>query len=162
MIKELKPYIVKLDEDFNKILIDNISNYGAETYFDMLLNYLDCTKIVNGLRLHQTIGVTYKLDITRAYIVATEYLKEDSNKYISLLLDVHNKNLEFEKDNPPIIYKSKKVKEKKEQKEKKEKKEKLKLTKEDKAKISLATKAKTFSTLKFTFKPASNGNNNTI
>ena len=153
MIKELKSYIVKLDEDFNKILIDNISNYGAETYFNMLLNYLDCTKIVNGLRLHQTIGVTYKLDITRAYIVATEYLKEDSNKYIGILLDVHNKNLEFEKDNPPIIYKSKKVK---------EKKEKLKLTKEDKAKISLATKAKTFSTLKFTFKPASNGNNNTI
>lgn len=161
MISELIPYIIQLDEHFIKDLNIYITERGAANAFNDYLKYLDCTKIVDGLRLHQTIGVPYQLDMTRAYIIATEYLDND-NVYLDKLLTVHKANIAFEKENPPIIYKDKKQIKQKEKKEFKEKKTRVKLSKEDKTKLSLAKKAKTFSTLTFTFKTKNDGNNNII
>lgn len=162
-IKAIKQYFIKLDSFYEAGLIADIERKGALNCFNDYLKYLDCSRISNGLRLQQTIGFPYQLDMTRAYIIATKYLQDESEELVNKLVELHNKNLEFEKDNPPIIYDAKKKTNKKERTTtKREKKEKVKLSKDDKVKLSLAKKAKTFSTLKFTFKPVDNGNNNTI
>ena len=162
-ISTIKQYFIKLDTFCEAELVADIERKGALNCFNDYLKYLDCSRISNGLRLQQTIGFPYQLDMTRAYIIATKYLKDESEELISKLLELHQKNLEFEKINPPIVYDTKKKTNKKERTTtKKEKKEKVKLSKNDKVKLSLAKKAKTFSTLKFTFKPVDNGNNNTV
>lgn len=162
-VSVIKKYITNLDSDYEQMLIDAISTKGALNCFNDYLKYLDCSRTSNGLRLQQTIGFPYQLDMTRAYIIATKYLTDESDELINKLVELHQKNLEFEKDNPPQVYDKKKtIKKERVTKEKKEKKEKVKLTKNDKVKLSLAKKAKTFSTLKFTFKPVDNGNNNTV
>lgn len=162
-ISAIKQYFIKLDTFSEAILIADIERKGALNCFNDYLKYLDCSRISNGLRLHQTIGFPYKSDMTKAYIIATKYLEDKSEELINKLLELHQRNLEFEKINPPIVYDTKKKTNKKERTTtKKEKKEKVKLSKDDKIKLSLAKKAKTFSTLKFTFKPVDNGNNNTV
>ena len=110
-----KIYIIPLDESVKRICINSVTKNGIDKAIENQLHYLDCTRIVNGLRMMQTIGTPYQYEMSKlAYIINT-YLSNDEEDKISLyynkIAELHKANLKYEKDNPPVIYdKSKKVK----------------------------------------------------
>lgn len=108
--KELKPYYIKptkKDIDFVKSVVNKI---GFEEYFENQYEvFLDCTKVwKTGQRPVMTTYVTYKYEISNTLEMIKEYA-EDKDKYIKMLLDLHNRNLYFEANNP-YDYKPTKVK----------------------------------------------------
>lgn len=87
--------------------------FTGKTYFEVLddiLEELDCTKISSIGRTMQTINYRYKF-LMEAYnyvlncaIDANRINIEQFKLYKGKLDERHIANLEFEKDNPPVIY----------------------------------------------------------
>ena len=110
-----KRYIIPLDDNVKRICSNSVAEYGIDKAIEIQLHYLDCTRIVNGLRLMQTIGTPYQYEMSKLAYMLDTYLSDDDEDKISLyynkIAEIHKANLKYEKDNPPIIYdKSKKVK----------------------------------------------------
>lgn len=110
-----KRYIIPLDDSIKRICSNSVAEYGIDKAIENQLHYLDCTRIVNGLRLMQTIGIPYQYEMSKlAYILDTHLSDDEEDKlslYYNKIAEIHKANLKYEKDNPPIIYdKSKKVK----------------------------------------------------
>ena len=110
-----KRYIIPLDDNVKRICSNSVAEYGIDKAIENQLHYLDCTRIVNGLRLMQTIGTTYQYEMSKLAYMLDIYLSDDEEDKLSLyynkIAEIHKANLKYEKDNPPIIYdKSKKVK----------------------------------------------------
>ena len=110
-----KRYIIPLDDNVKRICNKSVDEHGIDKAIEIQLHYLDCTRIVNGLRLMQTIGTPYQYEMSKLAYILDTYLSDDEEDKISLyynkIAEIHKANLKYEKDNPPIIYdKSKKVK----------------------------------------------------
>ena len=109
-----KRYIIPLDDSVKRICSNSVAEYGIDKAIENQLHYLDCTRIVNGLRLMQTIGTPYQYEMSKLAYMLDIYLSDDEDKislYYNKIPEIHKANLKSEKDNPPIIYdKSKKVK----------------------------------------------------
>ena len=110
-----KRYIIPLDDNVKRICSNFVAEYGIDKAIENQLHYLDCTRIVNGLRLMQTIGTPYQYEMSKLAYMLDTYLSDDDEDKISLyynkIAEIHKANLKYEKDNPPIIYdKSKKAK----------------------------------------------------
>ena len=109
-----KRYIIPLDDNVKRICSNSVAEYGIDKAIENQLHYLDCTRIVNGLRLMQTIGTPYQYEMSKLAYMLDTYLSDDEDKislYYNKISEIHKANLKYEKDNPPIIYdKSKKVK----------------------------------------------------
>ena len=110
-----KRYIIPLDDNVKRICSNSVAEYGIDKAIENQLHYLDCTRIVNGLKLMQTIGTPYQYEMSKLAYMLDTYLSDDEEDKISLyynkIAEIHKANLKYEKDNPPIIYdKSKKVK----------------------------------------------------
>ena len=109
-----KRYIIPLDDNVKRICSNSVAEYGIDKAIEIQLHYLDCTRIVNGLRLMQTIGTPYQYEMSKLAYMLDTYLSDDEDKislYYNKIAEIHKANLKYEKDNPPIIYdKSKKVK----------------------------------------------------
>lgn len=110
-----KRYIIPLDDSVKRICSNSVDEHGIDKAIEIQLHYLDCTRIVNGLRLMQTIGTPYQYEMSKLAYMLDTYLSDDEEDKISLyynkITEIHKANLKYEKDNPPIIYdKSKKVK----------------------------------------------------
>lgn len=110
-----KRYIIPLDDNVKRICSNSAAEYGIDKAIENQLHYLDCTRIVNGLRLMQTIGTPYQYEMSKLAYMLDTYLSDDEEDKLSLyynkIAEIHKANLKYEKDNPPIIYdKSKKVK----------------------------------------------------
>lgn len=104
-IKDLENYQIDLDKFDIEMLNNNIVEKGIENYLSLLLVYLDCSRIINNMRIMQTIGYTYKRYIsTYIYILNNILDKTKYSEYINNLISLHLKNLDYEKENPPIIY----------------------------------------------------------
>ena len=104
-IKNLEDYQIDLDKFDIEMLNNNIVEKGIENYLSLLLVYLDCSRIINNMRIMQTIGYTYKRYIsTYIYILNNILDKNKYSEYINNLISLHLKNLDYEKENPPIIY----------------------------------------------------------
>lgn len=104
-IKDLENYQIDLDKFDIEMLNNNIVEKGIENYLSLLLVYLDCSRIINNMRIMQTIGYTYKRYIsTYIYILNNILDKNKYSEYINNLISLHLKNLDYEKENPPIIY----------------------------------------------------------
>ena len=115
MLKELESYICTLDDVDKRMIDNNVAEKGIEKYLSQKLIYLDCSRIINDMRMMQTIGYPYQREITSYLYAAEKYLKDDESKYdyyCVLLGDRHEANLKYEQDNPPIWYGGKKAKEK--------------------------------------------------
>ena len=101
-----KKYHTDLD-DADRAMIDRrVEEKGIEEYLNQQLVYLDCSRILQGMRMMQTIGYPYKREIT-SYLYACNGLVEDPDyeqKWIDKLIERHNANVEYEKENPPIWY----------------------------------------------------------
>jgi len=141
-----KDYVIDID-DYDKNFLDkDIVEKGAEKYLDKKLIYLDCSRVVDGLRMMQTIGYPYRKEISEYIYCLHNYLEgQEYEWYYQALCDIHASNLAFEQENPPVWYGGKKAKNsfekkynKKTKKEPKEKK--AKITKEAKIRNSLKLK----------------------
>ena len=111
----IKKYHIDLDDADRAIINKRVGEKGIEEYLNQQLVYLDCSRIIQGMRMMQTIGYPYKREIS-SYIYALENLVnfltvEDSDiskfnkeEWINKLIERHQDNLEYEKENPPIWY----------------------------------------------------------
>lgn len=126
-MKEIKKYIITLDKYAIDNLKKDIDKKGPNDVFKDIIKELDCTKVYDCGRPMQTINYRYYILMSQAfyilnYIVGTEYKPGndyDIDNLFQLLLDTHNKNIEYEKLNPPIKYDKEEIKEKRKKKNKK-------------------------------------------
>jgi hypothetical protein len=112
---ELRDYITSLDDSDHKMIDQRVAEKGIEGYLNQQLVYLDCSRIIQGMRMMQTIGYPYQREIS-SYIYALETVAGNDfdfdKEWIDKLLERHQANLEYEKENPPIWYGGKKAKDK--------------------------------------------------
>lgn len=115
-IKSLNKYIIELDDRDKQMIDRRVAEKGIENYLSQQLVYLDCTRIINNMRMMQTIGYPYQSDIS-SYLYALnkavwlDGCQDDHKKeWTDKLLERHQANLEYEKDNPPVWYGGKKAK----------------------------------------------------
>ena len=115
MLKELESYLCTLDDVDKRMIDNNVAEKGIEKYLSQQLIYLDCSRVINDMRMMQTIGYPYQREIS-SYLYALETVSGNDfdfdKEWIDKLLERHQANLEYEKENPPIWYGGKKAKEK--------------------------------------------------
>ena len=118
MVKELEQYITTLDDADKRIINQRVAEKGISEYLSQQLVYLDCSRVIKGMRMMQTIGYPYQREISSYLYVLDEYLgsdprEEDKYDYWSVaLMDRHHANLKYEETNPPVWYGGKKSKDK--------------------------------------------------
>ena len=102
-------YIGKLDAQDKRWYDYLIRSKGGEIaalYF--LLKYLDCSRIyTDGSRPMQTINYAYRTDIAGFIYInnqLTQRMPECEVDYYAKLVELHEKNLSFEENNPPHYY----------------------------------------------------------
>ena len=110
-----KDYLIELDNSdinsINEMFIKRFDGVSDEEIFKKFTKYLNCKRTLNGYRITQTIHKCYHRDISMAIYMIDNIISEDSKDYcIKLLNDIHNENIRFEKDNPPVVYEKKKAK----------------------------------------------------
>lgn len=108
---KLRNYITSLDDSDHKVINQRVAEKGIEGYLNQQLIYLDCSRIIKGMRMMQTIGYPYKREIS-SYLYALEMHATHKHIWENKLLERHQANLEYEKENPPIWYGGKKAKDK--------------------------------------------------
>lgn len=114
MVRFPKAYTMIVDEQVQTMAVKDISTCGADEFVTKACVRLDCSRIVNDMRMMQTIGSPYRYEVTRTLIGIDYALQQgwiDENKkdeYVSKLVALHKRNLKYEEDNPPIIYDKKK------------------------------------------------------
>ena len=154
----LDKYICPLERFDIDIINRNILDFGLDKVLENQFKYVDCTRTVNGRRLSQTIGFPYMNEISRTIYLIQNFFQDTMDEKLQKLLDIHNKNIEYEKENPPIWYGGKENKKKfdkfvKDKKSKSSKDGKLTVSA---AERKLALKIGKINALKFTLKPANN------
>ena len=112
---KLRNYITSLDDSDRKIIDKKVAEKGIEEYLNQQLIYLDCSRIIKGMRMMQTIGYPYQREIS-SYLYALETVAGNDfdfdKEWINKLLKRHQANLEYEKENLPVWYGGKKAKDK--------------------------------------------------
>ena len=114
MVRFPKAYIMNIDEQVKAMAIKDISTFGADEFVTKACVRLDCSRIINDMRMMQTIGTPYQYEIGRTLYGISYALEQgwiDENKrdeYVSKLVALHKRNLKYEEDNPPIVYDKKK------------------------------------------------------
>lgn len=108
---KLRNYITSLDDSDHKVIDKRVAEKGIEGYLNQQLIYLDCSRIIKGMRMMQTIGYPYQREIS-SYLYALEMHAIYKHIWEDKLLERHQANLEYEKENPPIWYGGKKAKDK--------------------------------------------------
>lgn len=114
MIRFPKKYTMVIDEQVQAMAIKDVSTCGADEFFAKACVRLDCSRIVNDMRMMQTIGTPYQYEVSRTlyginYAFEQGWINENKrDEYISKLVALHKRNLKYEGDNPPIIYNKKK------------------------------------------------------
>lgn len=114
-LTELRDYIISLDKTDCNIIDNKVAEKGIENYLSQQLIYLDCSRILQGMRMMQTIGYPYQREISSYLYALEKYLKEEEDKYdyySVVLMDRHFANIKYEEQNPPVWYGGKKAKDK--------------------------------------------------
>lgn len=110
-----KKYTMQLDNIDKKLCSGYVARLGIDGAIESQFKCLDCSRVKDGLRLMQTIGVPYTYEMSKLAFILYTYLSEDEEDklkaYLDRLVQLHKDNLKYEETNPPIVYdKSKKVK----------------------------------------------------
>lgn len=110
-----KKYTMQLDNIDKKLCSNYVARLGIDGAIESQFKRLDCSRVKDGLRLMQTIGVPYTYEMSKLAFILYTYLSEDEEDklktYLNRLVQLHKDNLKYEETNPPIVYdKSKKVK----------------------------------------------------
>lgn len=104
-----------MDKNEEKLVESWLTGKSYFQVLDKILDELDCTKVTSIGRVMQTINYRYKFlmeafnKILNMAIDSNHVTVEQCNLYRGKLEQRHIANLEFEKDNPPIIYTKKKA-----------------------------------------------------
>lgn len=167
-ISPLNNYIDKSDTFISNFVDSEIKSVGLDCYLDYQFRRLNCTNIYpNGMRAIQTIDHSYRVNITETVYLIQNYVEEcKRDEYLIKLLMLHQNNLEYEKQNPPIVYKQTITKSRTKTKSnnvtedkpkstrKKSTATKEKVPKQSAAERKLAAKVAKLNTLSFNIKPA--------
>lgn len=110
-----KKYTMQLDNIDKKLCSSYVARLGIDGAIESQFKRLDCSRVKDGLRLMQTIGVPYTYEMSKLAFILYTYLSEDEEDklkaYLDRLVQLHKDNLKYEETNPPVVYdKSKKVK----------------------------------------------------
>lgn len=107
----LKNYIISLKEDDVNMIDKEVADKGIEEYLNQQLHYLDATRTMsNGMRPEQTISHIYMLDVSRYLYVINKYSSITNIQYwLDKLKERHKVNIEYEKENPPVVYDKRKI-----------------------------------------------------
>ena len=109
----IKMYHTELDDIDKQMIDDKVAEKGIEGYLNQQLIYLDCSRILQGMRMMQTIGYPYKREIcSYLYVIHNcsdiDYDiiddKHNCEYWENKLIERHLANIEYEKENPPIWY----------------------------------------------------------
>ena len=109
MIKFPKKYTMELDEQVKNMIRKDIARKGIESYVADEFVRLDCSRVLDNMRMMQTIGTPYKYESAHVLYGIDYALEErliDENKrdeFESKLVALHKRNLKYEEENPPII-----------------------------------------------------------
>ena len=114
-VNEFANYITTLDKTDHSMIDRRVAEKGIEAYLTQQLVYLDCSRVINGMRMMQTIGYPYQREIS-SYLYALSKAGESGEistaEWLNKLIQRHDANLEYEKENSPIWYGGKKAKDK--------------------------------------------------
>jgi len=108
-INPLMQYTEPISQFDQDILQKDVTEFGRDVVFARQLLNLDCSRIVKGYRVQQTISYTYIVEMTRTLYVIQTWFEDKYNDKLLEVLEQHNKNIEYEKLNPPIMYGGKKA-----------------------------------------------------
>lgn len=156
----LNKYVIELDGAAKRYIVNTIKTLGEEKAINGFIHDMDCTRVYNdGLRPCQTTTYQYNSAISYLFAVLTYYKditgKNIDAKYKQEIIDrmiaQHNKNVEFELVNPPIVY-STKTKAAKTKSSKVKTDKPVKEKKPTVAEMKLAAKAAKFNKLTIDFK----------
>ena len=105
---------MQIDEQVQAMAVKDVSTCGADEFVTKACVRLDCSRIMDNMRMMQTIGIPYQYEVSRTLYGINYALEQgwiDENKrdeYVSKLVALHKRNLKYEEENPPIIYDKKK------------------------------------------------------
>lgn len=105
---------MNIDEQVKAMAIKDVSTFGADEFVTKACVRLDCSRIMDNMRMMQTIGTPYQYEVGRTLYGINYALEQgwiDENKrdeYVSKLVALHKRNLKYEEENPPIVYDKKK------------------------------------------------------
>lgn len=114
MVRFPKAYTMQIDEQVQAMAVKDVSTFGADEFVTKACVRLDCSRIMDNMRMMQTIGTPYQYEVSRTLYGINYALEQgwiDENKrdeYVSKLVALHKRNLKYEEENPPIIYDKKK------------------------------------------------------
>ena len=114
MVRFPKAYTMQIDEQVQAMAVKDVSTCGADEFVTKACVRLDCSRIMDNMRMMQTIGTPYQYEVSRTLYGINYALEQgwiDENKrdeYVSKLVALHKRNLKYEEENPPIIYDKKK------------------------------------------------------
>ena len=158
-ITPIEKYIQDFTNSIKELIDSEVKLDGRDKVLYNKLKYIDCTRITkDGVRLIQTIGFNYIYNITQTIYLIYNYFQDDLDNKLQKILDIHENNIRFEIENPPIRYDTKKNKKKGERNINKYKENNKLSTAQRKNIIKVAK----INALKLNLKPINNGNNNTV
>lgn len=114
MVRFPKAYTMQIDEQVQAMAVKDVSTCGADEFVTKACVRLDCSRIMDNMRMMQTIGIPYQYEVSRTLYGINYALEQgwiDENKrdeYVSKLVALHKRNLKYEEDNPPVVYDKKK------------------------------------------------------
>lgn len=116
-LSSINQYMIELDDIALSMVKSSIKENGSlEAAFRKQLFYLDCSRVYsNGMRPMQTIGYPYRREMSAAIYIAEQMEDSIKEQFLIELIELHQRNIEYEKINPPIWYDGEKGKKKFEQ-----------------------------------------------
>lgn len=105
-------YIVDLDSMYLQMMDNKVKHNGLYPTLKEHAKYLDCTQVwSNGMRPMQTPFYPYRAEVsTFIYFINKINNEVVRKKYYDMLLEIHHKNLDYEKEHPPVMYDKRQVK----------------------------------------------------
>ena len=108
-----KKYTMQLDNIDKKLCSGYVARLGIDGAIESQFKRIDCSRVKDGLRLMQTIGVPYTYEMSKLAFILYTYLSEDEEDklkaYLDRLVQLHKDNLKYEETNPPIVYDKSKI-----------------------------------------------------
>lgn len=113
-LSSINQYMIELDDIALRMVESSIKENGSlEAAFRKQLFYLDCSRVYsNGMRPMQTIGYPYRREMSAAIYIAEQMEETLKEQFLIELIELHQRNIEYEKINPPIWYDGEKGKKK--------------------------------------------------
>lgn len=116
----LDNYLLELDFFDRSFLEQRVRKYGPQSVLNVQFECLDCSKRTSkDETVQQTNSYSYRNELSQTIEVINNYM-DNKDELLQKVIDIHNKNLQWEVDHPPVPAKYKRVKGERKRGEKKE------------------------------------------